>query len=96
MRLLLEGVAVEIGGSPIVSDVDLAVADGEVVGLVGPNGSGRSTLLRSVYRALRPSAGLISLDGNPLAGLSARETPAASRSCRRRAPPTSIFTSPRS
>jgi iron complex transport system ATP-binding protein len=74
MRLRLQGMAVSLGGCPIVSDVDLAVAEGEVVGLVGPNGSGKSTLLRAVYRALRPAAGLISLDGDPLADLSPRET----------------------
>ncbi|MGH8930577.1 MAG: ATP-binding cassette domain-containing protein, partial [Egibacteraceae bacterium] len=44
------------------------------MGLVGPNGSGKSTLLRAVYRAQRPAAGLISLDGDPLASLSARQT----------------------
>ncbi|MGQ0679895.1 MAG: ABC transporter ATP-binding protein [Actinomycetota bacterium] len=74
IRLCMQGVAVDLAGCPIVSDVDLAVAEGELVGLIGPNGSGKSTLLRCIYRALRPSAGIISLDGDLLGELSARET----------------------
>lgn len=73
MRLVLEGVSVEIDGRPIVHDADLTVDRGEFVGLVGPNGCGKSTLLRSIYRVLRPAAGLISLDGDRLADLPARQ-----------------------
>ena len=74
MRLVLQGVAVELGGCPIVAQADLVVETGEFVGLVGPNGCGKSTLLRSIYRALRPAAGLISLDGDDLWRLPAKET----------------------
>ena len=73
MRLVLEGVAVDLGGCPIVAEADLVVEPGEFVGLVGPNGCGKSTLLRSIYRALRPAAGLISLDGDDLWRLPAKE-----------------------
>jgi iron complex transport system ATP-binding protein len=47
----------------IVSDISLH-ASGEVVGIVGPNGSGKSTTLRCVYRALKPDAGEVRLDGD--------------------------------
>ncbi|MGI9001893.1 MAG: ABC transporter ATP-binding protein [Pseudonocardia sp.] len=73
MRLVLDGVRVELGGRDVVSDADLTAETGEFVGLVGPNGCGKSTLLRAVYRALRPAAGLISLDGEDLSRLPSRE-----------------------
>ncbi len=72
MRLLLEGVDVEIEGCPIVAGADLPAEAGEFVGLVGPNGCGKSTLLRSVYRVLRPRAGLVTLGDEDLWRLPAK------------------------
>ncbi|HUQ60627.1 ABC transporter ATP-binding protein [Lentzea sp.] len=46
----------------IIEDITLH-ASNEVVGIVGPNGSGKSTTLRCVYRALRPDAGAVLIDG---------------------------------
>ncbi|TDB73100.1 ABC transporter ATP-binding protein [Micromonospora sp. KC721] len=62
-RLDLRGVCWGPRGATIVRDVDLAVAPGEIVGLLGPNGSGKSSLLRCVYRRNRPSSGVVLLDG---------------------------------
>jgi len=73
LKLVLQDVAVELGGCPIVAEADLVVEPGEFVGLVRPNGCGKSTLLHSIYRALRPAAGLISLDGDDLWRLPAKE-----------------------
>ncbi|MBO2462718.1 ABC transporter ATP-binding protein [Actinomadura violacea] len=73
MRLDIAGVTAEIDGTPIVSDVDLVAEPGAFVGLIGPNGSGKSTLLRTVYRSLRPSAGAVSLDGDDLWRMRARQ-----------------------
>ena len=47
---------------------------GEVVGLIGPNGSGKSTALCCVYRALRPTAGAVMLDGRDVAAATLRDT----------------------
>ncbi|MET8760508.1 ABC transporter ATP-binding protein [Lentzea sp. NPDC004782] len=58
MRVELTGVAVR----GIVEDITLT-ASAEVVGIVGPNGSGKSTTLRCVYRALKPDAGAVRIDG---------------------------------
>jgi len=58
MRVELTGVAVR----GIVEDITLH-ASAEVVGIVGPNGSGKSTTLRCVYRALKPDAGVVLIDG---------------------------------
>lgn len=51
------------GALPAVAGVSLAVAAGEVVGLVGPNGSGKTTLARLVNGLIRPQVGRILVDG---------------------------------
>ncbi|MGW4179451.1 ABC transporter ATP-binding protein [Streptomyces rubiginosohelvolus] len=73
MRLALSGVGVRIDSTPIVAECDLTVEDGERVGLVGPNGSGKTSLLRTVYRALDPFAGRVALSGDDVTTLSQRE-----------------------
>jgi branched-chain amino acid transport system permease protein len=61
-RLVLDGVTKRFGGVDALSDVSLAVARGEVVGLIGPNGSGKTTLL-NVVSGLEPAdGGAIMLD----------------------------------
>jgi thiamine transport system ATP-binding protein len=69
MSLLLTGVGVRYGAVTAVSDVDLTVADGEVVALLGPSGCGKSTLLRAVAGLERPSAGAVRWDDEDLAGV---------------------------
>jgi ABC-type sugar transport system ATPase subunit len=54
-------------------DVDLDVAQGSVVGLVGANGAGKSTLLKIIAGALPPDSGELTLDGKPLAMKSVRD-----------------------
>lgn len=73
MRVHFDAVSVEIDGHRIVHDLDLTVPAGKVVGLVGPNGSGKSTALRCVYRALRPSNGVVWVGGDDLHTLHRRE-----------------------
>ncbi|HEV7909262.1 MAG TPA: sugar ABC transporter ATP-binding protein [Pseudonocardiaceae bacterium] len=48
-------------------DVSLHVREGEILGLVGLVGAGRSEILETVYGAHRPSAGRVTVDGKPLA-----------------------------
>lgn len=61
-----------IDGHRIVHELSLAADSGEVVGLIGPNGSGKSTALRCVYRALKPSGGVMRVGGEDVATLTAR------------------------
>jgi iron complex transport system ATP-binding protein len=72
MRLDLDAVTVELAGRRIVTEVSLA-ADGEVLGLVGPNGSGKTTVLRTVYRMLTPVGGVVRVGGDDVTRLSRRE-----------------------
>ncbi|MFF8690839.1 ABC transporter ATP-binding protein [Streptomyces sp. NPDC015144] len=59
--LRAERVSVRLGGTPVVHDLTLRVAAGAFVGVVGPNGCGKSTFLRSVYKAVRPHSGTVTL-----------------------------------
>jgi ATPase subunit of ABC transporter with duplicated ATPase domains len=52
------------GGDALFEHVSLRVASGECVGLVGPNGVGKSTIMRLVARALEPTAGAVHVDGS--------------------------------
>lgn len=64
--LAMRGVGVTLGGEAVLRDVDLEVAAGEFVTLLGSNGSGKSTLVRAAV-GLVPSTGEIELFGEPLA-----------------------------
>ncbi|WNF46812.1 ABC transporter ATP-binding protein [Pseudomonas sp. SG20056] len=54
------------GEQALLDGIDLAVGDGQLVGLLGPNGSGKTSLLRCAYRFQRPDQGCVELDGEAL------------------------------
>ena len=68
----LEHLTVELGGSRIVDDVTLEVANGEWVSLLGPNGAGKTTLLRALA-GIVVYAGNGTLDGRSLGEIGRRE-----------------------
>ena len=55
-----------IGEQALLDGIELAVGDGQLVGLLGPNGSGKTSLLRCAYRFQRPDQGRVELDGEAL------------------------------
>ncbi|MGW6486923.1 metal ABC transporter ATP-binding protein [Streptomyces sp. NPDC055056] len=61
----LRGVRAELGSRPVLRGVDLTVRRGEVVALLGANGSGKSTAVRSVIGQVPVSAGEIEVFGVP-------------------------------
>lgn len=61
--LALEGLSARYGAVDVLKEVDLAVQRGEVVALIGPSGSGKSSMLRSVIGLNPPVAGTVRLDG---------------------------------
>lgn len=67
--LKLEGVHVNLGAQAILHGVDLTVEHGEVFAVLGPNGAGKSTLLKTAAGLLPCEAGIVELDGRPLAAL---------------------------
>ncbi|MBV8535228.1 MAG: ABC transporter ATP-binding protein [Alphaproteobacteria bacterium] len=67
--LNLSGVSASYGSVPAVHDVSLMVAEGEAVGLLGANGAGKSTTLRSISGLMRLTAGAITFFGTNIAAL---------------------------
>jgi branched-chain amino acid transport system ATP-binding protein len=70
MTALLEvqGVSAGYGRSPVLFDVDLQVAPGEIVGLLGRNGMGKTTLVRTVMGLIRPTSGRIAFADRAITG----------------------------
>ncbi len=66
MMLELQHVSGGYPGGFSLAGIDLAVAKGELVGIVGPNGSGKTTLVRMASRALRPKTGSVHVDGQDI------------------------------
>ena len=67
--VLVEDVHTYYGKSHILHGVTLQVAPGEVVGLLGRNGVGKSTTLKTIMGLVQPSHGTVMLDGNAISGL---------------------------
>ena len=61
------------GSTGAVDGVSFALDPGEILGVVGPGGSGKSALVDCVFGQLAPSSGEVRLDGRPITGLPARE-----------------------
>lgn len=66
--LEVRGLRKAFGGLVAVNRVDLEVRRGEILGLIGPNGSGKTTVLNLVSGAIRPDAGSVVHAGIPIAG----------------------------
>ena len=65
------------GGSEVLHSVSLKVNEGEAVVILGPNGHGKTTLLRAISGIIRPTAGTVELDGKVISCLPAEQIVAA-------------------
>jgi branched-chain amino acid transport system ATP-binding protein len=67
--LEIGGIHAGYGRVPVLRDINLTVAPGEIVLILGLNGAGKSTLLRCVCGFIRPTAGQVKLDGTDVTGM---------------------------
>jgi branched-chain amino acid transport system ATP-binding protein len=71
--LEVRGLTRRFGGLVAVNDLSFEVNEGEMIGLIGPNGSGKTTTFSMLSGALRPSAGTITFNGERIDGLKANQ-----------------------
>lgn len=62
----LRGISKSFGDLEVLKDVNLSIADGEVVALIGPSGSGKSTTLRIMNFLEKPTSGEVFFKGKPI------------------------------
>lgn len=60
----LENISVKYGYIEALRDLDISIHDGEFVGIIGPNGGGKSTLLKAILNLVKPYKGTISYKGS--------------------------------
>lgn len=73
MTLTVHNLRKSYGGRPVVNDISFDIKRGEIVGLLGPNGAGKTTTFYSVIGIVKPDAGTVMLDGQPISGLPIHE-----------------------
>jgi branched-chain amino acid transport system ATP-binding protein len=66
--LSLDRLSLSFGGLRALTDLDLTIADGEVVSLIGPNGAGKTTVFNVITGIYEPSAGDVRFDGQSIVG----------------------------
>jgi branched-chain amino acid transport system ATP-binding protein len=65
----VQQVVKRFGGLQAINGVSLQVPAGRLLGVIGPNGAGKTTLLNLITGYLRPNAGQVVFDGEPITGL---------------------------
>jgi len=72
-ELSVKGVTKRFGGLVAVDNLSFDVAENEVMGIIGPNGSGKTTMMNMISGAFKPSMGTISVKGARISGLAAQQ-----------------------
>ena len=73
MLLEVNGIEFSYGSTPTLNDVSLSVERGQVLTLLGPNGVGKTTLLKCLNKILEPSGGSVMIEGVDIHKISRRE-----------------------
>jgi|ERR687891_63949 branched-chain amino acid transport system ATP-binding protein len=69
VMLKVEGLTKRFGGFTALNEVSFEVRESEILGLIGPNGSGKTTAFNCISGALAPTAGTITFKGQSIGGL---------------------------
>jgi len=69
----IEGLTCGYGSGIVIDNIDLEAKKGEFLGIIGPNGSGKTTILRTITRLIKPIHGTIYIDNKNIDSLSYRE-----------------------
>jgi len=68
--LTVKGLSKSFGGLQAINNVDFDIEEGEIIGLIGPNGSGKTTILNLLTGFLKPNAGTVIYKGENITGFS--------------------------
>jgi ABC-type branched-subunit amino acid transport system ATPase component len=66
---MVEGLTAGYGGVPVIEEISLGVARGEVTAIIGPNGAGKSTALKAIVGVIRAMSGKVHLGGEDVTNL---------------------------
>jgi len=66
--ITLQSISKSFGEHQVLSDITLEFPSGTVTAVIGPNGSGKTTMMKSILGLVTPSAGTIQVDGQPAIG----------------------------
>lgn len=75
--LAAQGLTVKFGGLTALDALDLKLETGEILGLIGPNGSGKTTFFNALTGLYRPAGGKVLVDGRDITGVSPQVISAA-------------------
>ena len=64
----VENLDVVLGETTVLERITFEVAEGKIFGLIGPNGGGKTTLIKTLVGLIRPRAGFVRIDGLPAPG----------------------------
>jgi len=73
IRLSTKNLSFKYDHIPVLRNVGFEIQESEIVSIVGPNGSGKSTLLKCINKILRPSEGLVTINGKDINSLSQKQ-----------------------
>ncbi len=71
--IALRGVTKSFGGAPVIDDISLDVARGQITAVLGPSGTGKSVLLSTIIGMFEPDRGQVYVDGEPIVGMRHRD-----------------------
>jgi iron complex transport system ATP-binding protein len=69
MRIFAKNIIFAYYKEPVIHGVNFRIEPSEMLGIIGPNGSGKTTMLKCINRILNPRSGQILMDGRDIAGM---------------------------